>query len=71
MYTHTNFQTKKALKEAVAAGVPVRCFQPGMMGGVAPCPQDGVVYLEGPHYPQPHKWYAKATLRDGIVQKVS
>jgi hypothetical protein len=28
------------------------------------------VTLEGPHYPQPHRWYAEATVRDGVIVKV-
>ena len=67
MYTETNFKTKKALKEAVKAGAIVRCFSPGPF----PCPTQGRVTLEGPHYPKPHSWYAEATLVDGIVTKVS
>ena len=66
MYTDRNFKTKKALKEAVAAGNEVRCYSPGPF----PCPTDGQVSLEGPHYPEPHKWYATATLKNGVVVKV-
>jgi hypothetical protein len=67
-YTDTNFKTKKALKEAVAAGKEVTVFQPGPFGGNVP--KDGTVYLEGPHYPAPHTWYAQATMKDGVVVKV-
>lgn len=67
MYTTTNFQTKKALKEAVANGNTVRVYNPGLGGEP---PQNGTVYLEGPHYPQPHKWYAEAVLKDGVIVKV-
>lgn len=68
MYTHRNFKTKKALKDAVANGELVTVFQPGPFGGREP--QEGVVALEGPHYPEPHKWYAQATLQGGRVVKV-
>jgi len=68
MYTHTNFKSKKALKDAVAAGQKVTVYQPGPFGGSEP--RDGSVALEGPHYPQPHRWYATATLKDGVVVKV-
>lgn len=67
MYTETNFKTGKALKEAVAKGEKVRCFSPGPF----PCPKDGEVFLEGPHYPQPHRWYAKAFLTNGVITKVA
>ena len=68
MYTTTNFKSKKALKEAVAGGQSVTVFQPGPFGGEPP--QEGKVYLEGPHYPQPHRWYAEAWLEGGKVVKV-
>ena len=66
-YTVINFKTKKQLKEAVAQGKEVTIWE---LGGMFPCPQNGTVYLEGPHYPQPHTWYAQATLVNGIITKV-
>ena len=66
MYTVTNYKTKKALKEAVAAGVQVRLYAPGLGQPV----ENGTEYLEGPHYPEPHKWYASVEMRDGVVVKV-
>ena len=82
MYTDRNFKTKQAFKEAVAeflqfeqcngreAAMPyaVTYHQPGPFGGNEK--QDGVLYFEGPHYPQPHKWYAQAEAKDGVVVKV-
>ena len=69
MYTDINFPTKKALKEAVAnPDIMVTVFQPGPFAGGTP--RDGEVSLEGPHYPKPHKWYAHATLENGVVTKV-
>jgi hypothetical protein len=65
-YTDTNFKTKKALKEAVAAGHRIGVFSPGPF----PVASNGTVYLEGPHYPQPHKWYAQATVKNGIIVKI-
>lgn len=67
MYCSPNFTTKKALKTAVAEKKEVTVFSPGPF----PCPQNGKVSLEGPHYPQPHKWYATATVENGRVVKVS
>ena len=66
MYTNINFKTKKALKEAVASGKAVSVYQPGL----GEIPNNGTVFLEGPHYPEPHKWYAEAEVRDGLVVKV-
>lgn len=47
---------------------PVRCYNPG--NGPDLSNFTGRVYLEGPHYPEPHRWYAQAELVDGIVVKV-
>lgn len=58
-YTDIDFPTKRALKDAVASGQKVRCYQPGPFG---PALKPGRVALEGPHYPKPHKWYTNATL---------
>ena len=66
-YTSKNFKTKKALKEAVAAGEVITVYSPGPF----PVNQNGKVSLEGPHYPEPHKWYATATVIDGKVVKVT
>lgn len=68
MYTTHNFKTKKQLKEAVAAGIKVRVYQPGPFGGNES--DNGWVALEGPHYPAPHTWYAQALLQDGVIVKV-
>ena len=63
MYTEINFKTKKALKEAIASGKQIGTFQPGPF----PAIRDGSVALEGPHYPEPHKWYASAIVKDGYI----
>jgi hypothetical protein len=65
-YVSPNFKTKKALKEAVAAGKSIDVYQPGQ-GTV---PENGNVYLEGPHYPEPHKWYAVGTMENGKLVRV-
>lgn len=70
MYTDRNFQTKKALKAAVAGGARIRVVQPGPFG--KPVSAGQRVTLEGPHYPKPHTWYATATLgADGCIDKVN
>jgi hypothetical protein len=69
MYTTINFKSKKLLKEAVAAGRKISVYQPGPFGGESPV--NGKVCLEGPHYPEPHRWYASATVQDGYIVKVS
>ncbi len=79
MYSVKNFKTKKALKEAVAlynAGdvpegkafrgpTPVLYYQPGPFGGNEPL--NGEVFLEGPHFPEPHRWYAQCTCEGGVI----
>jgi len=65
-YVRPNFKTKKALKEAVAAGKTITVFQPGL-GTV---PLNGEIDVEGPHSPQPHVWYGQVTLEAGRVIKV-
>ena len=66
MYASKNFPTKKALKEAVANGEEVTIFAPGL--GTPKV--NGAEFLEGPHYPKPHTWYAAVEMKDGKVVKV-
>lgn len=66
MYATKNFPTKKALKEAVANGEVVTIFAPGL--GTPKV--NGSEFLEGPHYPKPHTWYANVEMKDGKVVKV-
>ena len=91
MYTHINFKTKKALREAVAAYMervnywnqrglkyedvgagerftPITYYQPGPFGGNEP--RNGRIYVEGPHYPEPHRWYAQCDVEDGKIVRV-
>ena len=67
MYVSPNFKTKKALKEALKDGKIVTVFSPGPF----PCPETGTVTLEGPHYPEPHRWYASGIVENGKLIKVS
>lgn len=67
MYVEPNFKTKKALKEAVKNDEEVFVFSPGPF----PAPDNSArCAVEGPHYPQPHTWYATVEVRDGRVTKV-
>jgi len=66
MYASKNFKTKKEFKEAIAKGREIYVSAPGL--GVPK--KDGVEYVEGPHYPAPHTWYAEVLMKDGIVVKV-
>ena len=66
MYCDINFKTKKALKEAVTSGKKVYVFSPGPF----PAPTNGRCAVEGPHYPEPHKWYAQVEIVDGQIVSV-
>ncbi len=66
MYTETNFKTKKQFKDAVFEGKQVRLYAPG----IGKPNDNGTEYVEGPHYPQAHTWYAQVTMKEGIVVKV-
>lgn len=66
MYCERNFKTKKELKSAVEAGEQIGVFSPGPF----PAKTEGPASVEGPHYPQPHRWYASVTLVNGIITKV-
>jgi hypothetical protein len=51
MYTDINFKSKKEFKEAVKSGKNIRLYSPGL--GTAK--ENGTEFVEGPHYPEPHK----------------
>ena len=57
------------MKEALAPGQSIMVFQPGPFAQ-PPTSYDGVVFLEGPHYPQPHKWWAKVLVERGVIKEV-
>ena len=72
MYTDPyNFQTKKQFREAVELSkAEVHLYQPGPFGS-GNVQHAGKFTVEGPKYPQPHKWYATAwTDETGKVVKV-
>jgi len=66
MYVSPNFRTKKALKAAVAMGETVRVVSTGLGHPT----NNGTEYVEGPHSPAPHSWYAEVEVKDGKVVKV-
>ena len=66
MYASVNFKTKKAFREAVESGKQITLFAPGY--GVPK--SDGEEFVEGPHYPEPHRWCATVTMKNSIVIKV-
>lgn len=66
-YVGPNYKSKKLLKEAVVNGV---IHRPYIHGGMFEAPRNGRVCIEGPHYPQPHRWYADCDVVDGVITKV-
>lgn len=66
-YVDPNFRTKKAFRAAVEAGAKLETYNPS---GMFPTRQNGQDTVEGPHYPEAHRWYASVTVVDGIVVKV-
>jgi hypothetical protein len=73
MYTDRNFKSKKALKDAVAAGEVVNVFQPNDMVGRTQAVRDTpstTVSVEGPHSPEPHRWYASVVVEYGRIVRV-
>jgi hypothetical protein len=68
-YTTKNYKTKKAIKEAIANGEKVTCYNPGLGGDLSR--YTGTVYLEGPHYPEPHRWYGKGQMVEGVLVKIT
>jgi len=74
MYVEEIIRTKKELKRRVAVfnetgENPVTFYQPGPFGGKET--QNGSFCVEGPHYPQPHRFYASCRAKDGVIVKVS
>lgn len=66
MYVSPNFKTKTALRKAIAAGEDVTVFAPG----IGTPKTDGVEFIEGPHYPAAHTWYAQVTMVAGKIVRV-
>lgn len=76
MYVAGNPQSKAELRRWIKEGKKLEVYSPGM--GIcthtsathAAKPNNGTVTIEGPHYPQPHRWYGVATIKDGVIIKV-
>jgi hypothetical protein len=67
-YVYPNLPSKKAVKEAIASGATVTVKE-NTPWGSKPI-TDGNVTLEGPHYPQPHKWYGSGVVKDGKLVSI-
>jgi len=67
-YTNKNFKTKKSIKKSLEEKEIIRCHNPGIGPDLSNF--TGKIFLEGPHYPEPHRWYAEAWLENGILVKI-
>ena len=63
-YVDPNYKTKKEFIAAVKAGVKHQTYNPS---GMFPTNRNGGDVVEGPHYPQPHRWYASVVVNEGVV----
>lgn len=69
-YADVNFKTKSQLRAAVKGGQSITVYQPGGQFPLQVRP-DGTVFIEGPWFPEPHRWYATATVdADGRITRV-
>jgi hypothetical protein len=69
-YTVKNYRTKKQIKADLVAGVRIEVFQPNADLTGATVPANGTVTLEGPHYPEPHRWYATGKMVNGVLVSI-
>lgn len=67
MYASDNPKTKKALAADLAKHGASPCYQPGPFGPAVP---NGWHTCEGPHYPAPHKWYARVRVSNGCIVEI-
>ncbi len=65
-YVNPNYKSKKQFKEAVVKGIKHSPYSPGPF----PVTQNGRITIEGPHYPEPHRWYADCDVENGVITKV-
>lgn len=64
-------EAQKKGDNSVPAARAITVYQPnGDLTGTT-VPTNGRVTIEGPHYPEPHRFYAVAILENGEVKKVS
>jgi len=69
-YVKPNFPSKKAFIQAVQDGMTVLLYHPNSDITGAIIPANGIVAVEGPHYPAPHTWYANVTLENGQIVRI-
>lgn len=65
-YVYPDFKTKVAVKRALVAGEKIQVME-NTPWGREPIENSDRVFLEGPHYPEPHKWYGQGVVKDGYL----
>lgn len=68
VYLFPELPSKKAYKEAIKRGETITALELSLFGWK--WLKTGDVVFSGPHYPKPHRYYGKATLKDGVVISV-
>ncbi len=63
-YVNPDYKSKKDFLAAVKSGKRHETYNPS---GLYPTTQNGSDAVEGPHYPQAHKWYSAVMVKDGVV----
>lgn len=68
-YVTGNPKSKAELRRRIAAGEAFKVFQPGPRGNeFIEC---GTCTVEGPHYPEPHRWYGIVKVNAaGLIESV-
>jgi hypothetical protein len=66
-YVNPDYKTKKEFKLAIESGKRPETYN---YAGMFQTVQNGQDTIEGPHYPKPHKWYARVQVENGLVVKV-
>lgn len=67
-YTDKDYMSKKQIKDDLKAGENITCYNPGLGPDLSNF--TGTVFLEGPHYPKPHKWHGKGYMENGLLKKI-
>jgi len=67
-YLYPNLKSKKAFKEAIKAGQCITA-QENIPWGTKRI-ENGKCTFEGPHYPEPHKFYGQVVVESGVVVKI-
>lgn len=71
-YVTGNPKSKAELKRRMASGEAFKVFQPRPFGhGGLDILEAGEYSVEGPQYPEPHRWYARVKVNAaGLVESV-